>query len=106
MKTIEMIQKLSILHCLYQMIASADGAIDEERDQAAIEIALSELDLPFNCWDRALRLNPHDCFMHVSSLNDDDKQQFRNLLLKIADMGGNTFFRVSCANHIFQLANT
>ena len=38
MKTIEMIQKLSILHCMYQMIASADGAIDEERDQAAIEI--------------------------------------------------------------------
>ena len=49
MKTIEMIQKLSILHCLYQMIASADGVIDEERDQAAIEIALSELDLPINC---------------------------------------------------------
>ena len=105
MKTIEMIQKLSILHCLYQMIASADGVIDEERDQAAIEIALSESDLPINCWDRALRLNPHDCFIHVSTLNDDDNQQFKSLLLKIADMGGNNFFRVSCANHIFQLAN-
>jgi hypothetical protein len=105
MKTIEMIQKLSILHCLYQMIASADGAIDEQRDQAAIDIALSELELPFNCWDRALGLNPHDCFIHLSSLNVEDKQLFRNLLLKIADMGGNTFFRVSCANHIFQLAN-
>lgn len=105
MKTIEMIQKLSILHCLYQMIASADGAIDEERDRAAIDIALSELELPFYCWDRALRLNPHDCFIHVSSLNDDDKQQFKNLLLTIADMSGNTFFRISCANHICKLAN-
>ncbi len=101
-----MIKKLSVLHCLYQMIASADGTIDEERDQPAIEIALSELDLPFNCWDSALRLNPHDCFIHLSSLNDNDKQLFRNLLLRIADMGGNTFFRISCANHIFQLANS
>lgn len=105
MKDIEMIQKLSILHCLYQMIASADGSIDEERDQPAIEIALSELELPLNCWDRALRLNPHDCFIHLSSLNDDDKKLFKTLLLKIADMGGNTFFRVSCGQHIFQLAN-
>lgn len=88
------------------MIASADGNIDEERDQAAINVALSEVDLPFNGWDRALRLNPHDCFIHLSSLNDDDKQLFRNLLLKIAEMGGNTFFRVSCANHILQLANS
>lgn len=106
MKDIEMIQKLSVLHCLYQMIASADGAIDEERDQAAINVALSEVDLTFNSWDRALRLNPHDCFIHLSSLNDDDKQLFTTLLLKIAEMGGNTFFRVSCANHILQLANS
>jgi hypothetical protein len=106
MKNIEMIQKLSVLHCLYQMIASADGTIDEERDQVAINVALSEVDLPFNSWDRALRLNPHDCFIHLSSLNDDDKQLFRNLLLKIAEMGGNTFFRISCANHILQLANS
>jgi len=103
MKDIEMIQKMSILHCVYQMIASADGNIDEERDEPTIDIALSELELPFNCWDRALRLNPHDCFIHLSTLNDYDKQSFRALLLKIANMGGNTFFRVSCADHIFQL---
>ena len=35
MKDIEMIHKLSVLHCILQMIASADGGFNEERDQEA-----------------------------------------------------------------------
>lgn len=45
-KDIEMIHKLSILHCVLQVIASADGGFVTERDQAAIDMALKELDLP------------------------------------------------------------
>jgi hypothetical protein len=104
MKSIEMIQKLSVLHCVYQTIASADGSIDAERDNEAIDFALSELGLgSAYSWNSALQLNPHDCFLHVSGLSDDDKRLFKTLLLTIAGMGGNKLFRTNCANHIFQL---
>ena len=106
MKNIEQIQKLSILHCVYQLIASADGNIDEERDNNAIDLALCELGLSsVYSWDSALKLNPHDCFFHVSLLNDNNKKLFRALLLKIANMDGNTTFRITCANHLFQLCS-
>lgn len=106
MKNIEQIQKLSVLHCVYQTIASADGSIVEERDHAAIAFALSELGLTSDySWNSALQMHPNDCFIHVSNLSYDNKQLFRVLLLKIADMGGNQLFRINCANHILQLAN-
>lgn len=106
MKDIEYIHKLSVLHCVYQLIASADGQIDEERDETAINLALSELG--FNSvymWDSALKLNPHDCFWHVSTLNDAEKQLVKNLFLKIVEMGGNTNLRRTCANHLFQFCS-
>jgi hypothetical protein len=104
MKNIEMFQKLSVLHCVYQMIASADGHIDEDRDVTAIELALSELGLnSVYSWDSALTLNPNDCFTHIAALNGDEKLLFRSLLLSIADMGGNTAFRTTCTKHIIQL---
>lgn len=103
MKNIEPIQKLSVLHCIYQMIASADGKIEEDRDHKAIELALSELGISSYSWDSALQLNPHDCFIHINMLSDADKQMFRELLLRIAEMGGNVEFRTSCARHLFQL---
>lgn len=106
MGNLENIQKLSVLHCIYQSIASADGAIDEVRDQNAIEYALSELNLKDgDHWARALRLNPHDAFIHLSNISDSDKVLFRKLLQCISEMGGNITFRKNCANHIIQLAN-
>jgi len=69
-------------------------------------MALSELELPVNCWDSALRLNHHDCFIHLSSMSDNDKLLFRTLLLKIANLTGNISFRMTCAQHILQLANS
>lgn len=106
MKNIEQIQKLSVLHCIYQVIASADGSVVEERDQPAIDLALSELGLPsVYSWDSALQLNPHDCFFYVSTLSSADKQMFLALLLKIAGMGGNTAFRITCAKHVFQFCS-
>ena len=107
MKDIEQIQKLSVLHCVYQLIASADGSIVEERDLPAIDFALSELGFTSAySWDTALQMNPHDCFSHASNLSDDDKKLFRSMLLKIAGMAGNTEFRMTCANHILQLAKS
>jgi len=101
-----MIQKLAVLHCVYQLIASADGNIDEERDNTAIDLALSELGLAsYYSWDAALKLNPHDCFIHASTLNSNEKLLFKTLLLEIANMGGNTTFRITCANHLFQLCS-
>ena len=104
MKDIEQYQKISVLHCVYQLIASADGSIDEERDEAAINLALSELGLTsIYSWDSAQQLNPHDCFLHVASLNHSDRQLFQTLLYSIANMGGNNAFRLTCAKHIIQL---
>jgi hypothetical protein len=104
MKDIEMIQKLSVLHCIYQMIASADGNIDAERDHAAIDFALSELQLPsVYSWDSSLGLNSYDCFIHISTLSDDNKKSFKTLLHTIAGMGGNKPVRINCADSIFQL---
>lgn len=106
MKNIESVQKISVLHCVYQTIASADGSIDENRDRMAIDFAMSELGLiEGNYWYRSLRFNPHDAFIHLSSMSDDNKQLFRKLLFQISEMNGNTAFRKSCANHIIQLAN-
>jgi hypothetical protein len=104
MKSIEVIQKLSVLHCIYQMIASTDGNIDEDRDYDAISYALSELGLPsVYSWDSALQLHPDDCFRHLSSLSDDKKESFKTLLHTIAHMGGNESVRIICADSIFQL---
>ena len=106
MKQIQQIQKLSVLHCIFQTIASADGSIEEERDHEAISFALSELGLDSICyWDAALKLNPHDSFIHIATLEDNYKQNVKDLLLEIANMGGNIEFRVNCARHIFQLCN-
>lgn len=106
MKNIEMTQKLAVLHSVYQLIASADGSIDEDRDKAAIDLSLTELGLTsIYSWDSALQLNPHDCFFHISNLGDNDKQLFRALLLKIVDMGGSKKYRTTCAKHIMQLTN-
>ena len=103
MKDLEVLLKLSVLHCVYQLIASADGEIVEERDREAIDLAIAELGLTPYSWDSALRLQPQDCFLHIGGLSDEDKQQFRQLLLSIADMGGNQSFRIICANHLLQL---
>ena len=104
MKGFEMIQKLSVLHCVYQTIASADGSIEAERDNEVINFALSELGLSSTySWGSALQLNPHDCFIHLANLSDDDRHLFHTFLLTIAAMGGNKLFRTNCANHISQL---
>jgi len=104
MRELEQIQKLAVLHCVFQTIASAEGGIDEERDYEAISFALSELG--FNSiysWDAALKLDPHDSFIHIASLSESDKLKFRELLLTIANMGGNVDVRITCAQHLFQL---
>lgn len=106
MKYIEHIQKLAVLHCVYQTIASADGGIEEERDKEAITLALKETVLDsIHHWDAALKLNPHDCFIHVSSMSDDNKLQFKTLLSSVCEMGGNTAMRRICSEHLFQLCS-
>jgi len=101
-----MIQKLSVLHCVYQTIASADGSIDDERDKVAIQFVLDELGLTSDYyWNSGMQMHPNDSFIHLSNLSKEEKLLFRNFLLSIAEMGGNRLFRINCANHIIQLAN-
>lgn len=104
MKELEQIKKLAVLHCVFQTIASAEGGIDEERDYEAISFALSELGLnSIYSWDAALRLDPHDSFIHIATLDENDKLKFRELLLAVANMGGNAEVRHTCVQHLFQL---
>lgn len=101
-----MIQKLSVLQCIYQMIASSDGNVVGSRDDNAINLALRELDLTTNfSWNMAIQIDPNEAFRQVSSINQSDKLKFKSLLLRIAEMGGNTIFRKNCANQIFQLTS-
>lgn len=104
MKNIEMIQKLAVLQCIYQMIVSSDGNVLGSRDDGAINLALKELDLTTNfSWNMAIKIDPNEAFRQVSTINFSDKQKFKSLLAQIASMGGNTTFRKNCASQIFQL---
>jgi len=97
-------QKSAILHCAYQIIASADGEIDEDRDGELIESLLTELQLTgIYAWDAAIRLNPHDCFLHIADLSELDKESFKSLMLNISQLGGNTSLRRVCAESLFVL---
>lgn len=106
MQNIEQTHKLSVLHCVFQLIASAEGNIDEDRDYQSIKLVLDTLNLnSIYYWDTALKLNPHDCFYHIAELDELNKNEFKKLMLKIAEMEGNIKLRVVCAKHIFQLCN-
>jgi hypothetical protein len=106
MKNIEMIQKFSVLQCVYQMIASSDGAVVGNRDNQAIDYAISKLGLTSNfSWNTASNLNSNESFKHVVKLDFLQKQQFRSLLLTIAEMSANTVYRKNCAYQLFQLTN-
>ena len=105
MENIEMNQKLAILQCVYQMIASSDGSVEPWRDNSAINYALNTLDLTSDfSWNVAIKLNPNESFKIVSKLNPLDQIEFRDLLYKIADMGGNTVYRRNCAQQILMFA--
>jgi hypothetical protein len=98
------LQKLAILHMVYQVIASADGAIDETRDADAIELSLDATGFgSIYSWDEALRLDPNDCMFHISMLSAVDFEAFSNLLFSISQLGGNTQFRDTCTKHLIQM---
>lgn len=104
MQHLQHIQKLAILHMVYQVIASADGAVDEERDADAIGQALDFTGFSsIYSWDEALRLDPNDCMLHISMLAEADFAAFCNLLFSISRMGGNTEFRDTCTKHLIQM---
>jgi hypothetical protein len=103
MKNIAMIQKLAVLQCIYQMIASSDGSIESWRDNVAIDYALTTLGLTTNfSWNMAINLDPLESFKKVAQLDPLTQFEFRDLLYKIADMGGNTIYRKNCAQQILQ----
>lgn len=103
MNQLSHIQKLSILHCVYQQIASADGSMDEERDVKAVKLAVETVGLSLYDWKAGMLQNPHDSFFHLQTLSIEDKETFRKLLLQISEMGGHREFRINCANHLFEL---
>lgn len=103
MNQLSRIQQLSILHCVYQQIASADGSMDEERDFEAVKLAVETVGLSLYDWKTGMQQNPHDSFFHLQSLSLEDKVIFRKLLFQIAEMGGHREFRITCAQHLFEL---
>lgn len=96
--------KLSFLHCVFQLIASAEGNIDEERDHEDIAFALKTTgNLSIHNWDAALRLNPHDCFYHIGTLSDELKIEFKQIIYQIAKNGTKPNLRKICADSLFEL---
>ena len=96
--------KLAIMQCVYQMIVSSDGGIVAWRDNNAIDYVLSELGLSTKeSWYTAIHLEPYECIDKVSKLDTFTQYQFKELIYKIAEMGGNTIFRKSCAQQLLLL---
>ena len=80
---------------VYQVIASADGAVDEDRDADAISEALDFTGFSsIYSWDEALRLDPNDCMFHISMLAEADFAAFSNLLFSIIVNHKNTRTRI------------
>ena len=101
MKHFELIQQQSVLQCVYQIIASADGELNEQRDMKAIDLVMTQLGLETDeIWEKALSLNCYDAFTHLSQIPTDDKKALKTTLLQIAEMGGDTLTRKTCAEHI------
>lgn len=104
MQHLEIQHKYAILNCAFQVIASADGSIDEDRDYEAISFLLAELCFSsVYAWDSALKINSHDAFYHVSTLDNEAKAVFKNMMLKISTMAGNEKLRKTCAESVFEL---
>ena len=104
MNNLDLLQKQAVLQCVYQVIASADGDIEENRDFEAIEYVMNLLEVEsINVWEKALSLNCYDAFTHLSQIPTEDKKALKTTLLKIAEMGGDTLTRRTCAEHICHL---
>lgn len=99
-------EKLALLHCAYQLIASAEGNIDEERDFECIELVLKKTgNLSIHNWDRATGLNPHDCFKIIDNTGFEAKTEFREIMTRLTQYGTNNTLRQICAESIFKLCN-
>lgn len=99
-------EKLALLHCAYQLIASAEGNIDEERDFDSISFVLNETgNLSIHNWDKAASLSPHDCFKLIENTNSDARAEFRRIMKQLTTYGTNNRLREICAESLFKLCN-
>ncbi len=106
MKSFNIDQKYAVLHCVFQIVYSSFGNVDEERDEAIIDYSLTELGFgSIYAWDRASSLHPHDCFHHIALLNDAHKQQVRHFLIAIPSLSSQPETSAQCVEAIFVLAN-
>ena len=107
MENLEMIQKLAVLTNVYQLIASADGSVKPERDNATIDAVSKVLGFTsktaFNLlWNAAIMSNPHEAFECVSKFSRAQKIEFSRLIILVVNGGGNKTGRSNCAQQIFQ----
>jgi len=105
-----MTQKLAVLTNVYQLIASADGSVNPIRDNSIIDTVSNVLGFKsknaFNLlWNGAIMSNPHEAFECVSKFSNSQKQQFKQLILTVANAGGNKIGRHNCAQQIFQFSH-
>lgn len=110
MKSLELEKQIAVLQLVYQLIVSADGCMNEQRDNVAIDFALSELgykpeglggNVGNMIWNKATEANPFEAFSIVSHLDNNIKMKFKDMILRIAAMGGNKLFRQDIARQIF-----
>lgn len=103
MQQLDLTHKMAVAHCAFQLIASAEGNMDEERDFSSIQLVLQTLNISIYLWDSAVKQNPHDCFFHVSEFSEANKTQFRELMYRLCEQGGNQNLRRICAESLFSL---
>lgn len=110
MKNLKPNEQLAVLQLVYQLIVSADGSINAQRDDSEISLALRALGydkaLTMNyignaLWNEAINFNPFEAFAIVSQLDGEAKQEFKKLLNTIAWSKGNRGNRIDIANQIY-----
>ena len=109
-------EKLALLQLIYQLIISAEGDINEYRDNASIDYALYSLGyspkypstrlLGNELWRKAIQeMNPYEAFDIIRNLNPAIKRLVKKLLEYIANINGNKYARLDILRQILVRIN-
>lgn len=104
-------KKKAVIQLGYQLIVSAAGRPLSSSDDASINIILSECialsgnkhvdDMSSNVlWNEAILFNPFESFKIVASFSKDEKEAFKQMMLKVANKD-NSFLRMDILSQIF-----
>lgn len=108
-------KKKAVIQLGYQLIVSAAGRPLSSLDDASIDIIISECSVSSGnghadgmlanaLWNDAILFDPFESFQIISSLNQSEKEAFKEMMLKVARQD-NTYLRMNILYQIFNRVN-